>query len=171
MTTAWMKSMRPLEDVLKLVRSGVWSPEEAVLLVGFRPGAGGARQFRTASADAESRAVQPLQAIVADPATVAATVAKRARNPYGDFVFVGRAVTSDIVVDDPSVSKSHAAFRRDAGEPRRWFVKDNRSRNGTYVDGHRLEAGEWVPIRSGAQITFGGVAAYFVDPAGLAQLG
>jgi pSer/pThr/pTyr-binding forkhead associated (FHA) protein len=114
--------------------------------------------------------VPPLLAVVADAATVVAPVAKRPANPYGDFVFVGRASTSDVVLDDPSVSMSHAALRREAGDPPRWSLKDNRSHNGTHLDGERLDAGAWVPLRSGAQVTFGGVAAYFVDEEQLAVL-
>jgi hypothetical protein len=165
-----VESVRALREALQLVRGGAWTAGQPVLLLGFRPGASGGRQYRTLSADTESRAVPTLRSVVADAGTVVAPIAKRAGNPYGDFVFAGRAVTSDIVIDDPSVSKSHAAFRHDDGPKGGWHVKDNRSRNGTYLDGNKLESGAWVVIPNGAQITFGGVAAYFVDAEGLAAI-
>jgi pSer/pThr/pTyr-binding forkhead associated (FHA) protein len=99
---------------------------------------------------------------VTDPATLVAPIAKGARSPYGDFVFVGRGSTSDIVLSDPSVSKSHAAFQ---AEGARWFVKDNRARNGTFVDGRRLEPGERVPLVSGVYVSFGAYGAYFLEAA------
>ena len=70
----------------------------------------------------------------------------------------------------PGVSintKSHAAFQH---EGTLWFVKDARSRNGTYVDGRRLQSGARAEIESGSQITFGGIATYFVGLARLRRL-
>lgn len=157
-----------LKEALALVRRRAWTADEPALLFGFRPLAGGGRQFRTLSADGDARAVPSLGAVLVDEDTVVAAIAKRAGNPYGDFIFVGRGPTSDIVIEDPSVSKSHAAFQREQGAGGRWAVKDNRSRNGTYVDGNRIAPGVWTTIASGAQITFGGVAAYFIDAQRLA---
>jgi pSer/pThr/pTyr-binding forkhead associated (FHA) protein len=160
-----------LKEALELVRgSGAWNAADPVLLFGFRTATSSARQFRTKSAESDPPSVPSLRLVVADAETVVAPVVKRAGNPYGEFIFVGRAVTSDIVIDDPSISKSHAAFRRDPSKGGGWFVKDNRSRNGTYLDGEKLESSSWVAITSGAQITFGGVAAYFVDAEALAAL-
>jgi hypothetical protein len=162
-----------LKEALALVRRRTWVADEPALLLGFRPLAVGERQFRTLSSDADSRAVPPLVAVLVDTGTIVAPISKRTGNPYGDFVFVGRGPTSDLVIDDPSVSKSHAAFRRgDDGSAANggWMVKDNRSRNGTYIDGNRIVAGSWLAVGSGAQITFGGVAAYFVDAQKLATM-
>jgi pSer/pThr/pTyr-binding forkhead associated (FHA) protein len=88
-------------------------------------------------------------------------IVKGARNPYGDFVFVGRGSTSDIILADASVSKSHAAFQLEGGK---WFLKDNRARNGTFVNGRRLEPGERVALVSGKAIHFGAYGTYFLEP-------
>ncbi len=53
-----------------------------------------------------------------------------------DVVTVGRHPDSDIFLDDITVSRRHAEFRRD-GE--RFWVHDSGSLNGTYVNGRRAE--------------------------------
>jgi len=53
-----------------------------------------------------------------------------------DVVTVGRHPDSDIFLDDITVSRRHAEFRRDAG---RFWVHDVGSLNGTYVDGQRAD--------------------------------
>ncbi len=49
---------------------------------------------------------------------------------------IGRSRASDIVVDDPTVSRSHCVLlRRSDG----WFVTDTGSKSGTYVNGEKIE--------------------------------
>ena len=65
-----------------------------------------------------------------------------------DVVTVGRHPDSDIFLDDITVSRRHAEFRRDAN---RFWVHDVGSLNGTYVNGERaedqlLETGDEVQI-------------------------
>lgn len=54
----------------------------------------------------------------------------------GDIVTAGRAPESDLFLDDVTVSRRHAEFRREAGE---WHLVDTESLNGTYVNRHRVE--------------------------------
>ena len=65
-----------------------------------------------------------------------------------DVITVGRHPESDIFLDDITVSRRHAEFRRDA---HRFWVHDVGSLNGTYVNGARaddqlLETGDEVQI-------------------------
>jgi len=53
-----------------------------------------------------------------------------------DVVTVGRHPDSDIFLDDITVSRRHAEFRRDAN---RFWVHDVGSLNGTYVNGDRAD--------------------------------
>jgi pSer/pThr/pTyr-binding forkhead associated (FHA) protein len=53
-----------------------------------------------------------------------------------DVVRVGRHPDSDIFLDDITVSRRHAEFRREHG---RFSVHDSGSLNGTYVNGERAE--------------------------------
>ncbi|MEE0963411.1 FtsW/RodA/SpoVE family cell cycle protein [Ruminococcus sp. YE282] len=49
---------------------------------------------------------------------------------------IGRSRSSDIVVDDPTVSRSHCVLlRRSDG----WFITDTGSKSGTYVNGEKIE--------------------------------
>lgn len=53
-----------------------------------------------------------------------------------DVITVGRHPDSDIFLDDITVSRRHAEFRRDA---HRFWIHDVGSLNGTYVNGARAE--------------------------------
>lgn len=55
---------------------------------------------------------------------------------HGDLVTVGRAPESDLFLDDITVSRSHAEFRRDADG---WLLVDSGSLNGSYVNRRRVD--------------------------------
>jgi hypothetical protein len=54
-----------------------------------------------------------------------------------DVVTAGRHASSDIFLDDVTVSRQHAEFRRDASS---YTVRDTGSLNGTYVNRDRVDA-------------------------------
>jgi pSer/pThr/pTyr-binding forkhead associated (FHA) protein len=54
----------------------------------------------------------------------------------GDRATIGSSEAADIVVADGSVSRVHALLERLAGS---WFVQDLGSRNGTFVNGERVQ--------------------------------
>jgi len=63
---------------------------------------------------------------------------------------VGSSADSDLVVDDPSVSRTHLLVEQLGGT---WFVEDLGSRNGTYLNGQRI-TGRRV-VRPGDEIRLG----------------
>jgi hypothetical protein len=65
-------------------------------------------------------------------------------------VYVGRAATNDLVLDADTVSGRHASLWSDGG---RVFVEDLRSRNGTFVNGVRVEG--VARARDGDVVVFG----------------
>ncbi len=69
--------------------------------------------------------------------------------PDGKTVLVGRAVTSDLAVYDPTVSRKHAEL---SSTPGGLFVKDLGSSNGTFVNGNRIAE---ATVSPGDSITFG----------------
>jgi tetratricopeptide (TPR) repeat protein len=80
-------------------------------------------------------------------------------------VTLGRANSNDVIVRDSFISKVHAFFRCSEG---RWELADAGSRNGTWVASKRLDPkGEAITVRSGEILTFGRVAFFFLDAAGL----
>ncbi len=79
-----------------------------------------------------------------------------------DVVTVGRHPDSDIFLDDITVSRRHAEFRRDA---QRFWIHDVGSLNGTYVNGNRaddqlLETGDEVQVGKFKLV------AFLAEPAG-----
>ncbi len=65
---------------------------------------------------------------------------------------MGRSPVCRLRVDDPHASAEHAVL---AWNGWRWEVRDLGSRNGTFVDGARIDAGVLVPLRLGARLAFG----------------
>ena len=65
---------------------------------------------------------------------------------------VGRGPDAHTRISDPSVSSEHAAFLW-TGEG--WELRDLGSRNGTWLQGRRLSAGERVRVNAGYEIAFG----------------
>ena len=70
----------------------------------------------------------------------------------GDSILVGRALPSDVVVDDMTISRQHARFTYRDGCVE---VEDLSSRNGTLVRGMRVTSAK---LRSGDDVRLGGVA-------------
>jgi DNA-binding NtrC family response regulator len=71
----------------------------------------------------------------------------------GDSVVIGRVWPSALVVDDPSLSRQHARFRRTNDEI---VLEDLGSRNGTLVGGERIEQ---AVVRPGQKVMLGELTA------------
>jgi pSer/pThr/pTyr-binding forkhead associated (FHA) protein len=90
----------------------------------------------------------------------AAPRVERLALPASDGVVVfGRARDCDCVLADSTVSRSHAAIRRD-GE--RWFLRDLASANGTRLNGRRVV--DEVEVRPGDRVGFGAVGYRLTAP-------
>ncbi len=111
------------------------------------------------SADAHAGAVDTL------PAGSALLVVKRGPNAGSRFLLdqdvttAGRHPDSDIFLDDVTVSRRHAEFRREAGG---FVVHDVGSLNGTYVNRERVEESA---LRSGDEIQIGKFKLVFLTGA------
>jgi hypothetical protein len=78
-----------------------------------------------------------------------------------DWTRIGRSLSADIRFDDPTVSRRHALVHRDADAVR---MLDDRSLNGVFVNGERIEMRE---LRDGDQLTIGRFELYFITAEGL----
>ena len=89
----------------------------------------------------------------------------RDKRPLGD-VSIGRSEDCDLVIEDETVSSSHAIYRPapKTGEP---SIMDQESTNGTFVNGHRMLPFKFFLIQDGDVISFGDVAFKFFTPTGL----
>lgn len=86
--------------------------------------------------------------------------------PPGE-VTVGRGDDVDVAIELASVSTIHAKLACGADG---WSIEDSGSRNGTFVNGDRLESGAVRPIASGTAIRLGPEALFtFLEPDGLAE--
>ena len=72
--------------------------------------------------------------------------------------FIGRAPACEIPVTSPKASRHHALLWR------AWdgvYIVDNQSKNGTFVNGHRIE--QRCRLRRGDCLTVGGAEIYVID--------
>jgi ABC-type multidrug transport system ATPase subunit/pSer/pThr/pTyr-binding forkhead associated (FHA) protein len=79
----------------------------------------------------------------------------------GRPVLIGRELGCQVRVHSPLVSRRHAEV---SWSPDGWKIRDLGSRNGTYVDGHRVEV---VTVRPGTRVRIGSAG----DDAPVVQLG
>ncbi len=105
------------------------------------------------------------------PAPGEALVFAVARRPGAGHAFpqgvtIGRAATSDLVLDDTSVSRLHAVLQLDEAGAQ-WVLSDAGSRNGTRLNGLKLEARMRGLLRDGAELTLGDACLRFFTPQGL----
>ena len=68
----------------------------------------------------------------------------------GEKVLTGRSVKADIFLDDVTVSRKHAEFRKEGDS---FTVRDVGSLNGTYVNKERITAE--TPLHSGDEVQIG----------------
>ena len=70
---------------------------------------------------------------------------------------VGRGLAADVRLDENSVSRRHAMLVHDAEGAR---VLDDRSSNGTFVNGRRVEQ---APLTNGDELTLGRVVLRYLE--------
>jgi len=79
------------------------------------------------------------------------------RELVGDVITIGRAPSSDVVIDDPTVSAQHASLTK---APSGYRLKDLGSTNGTQINGVSITDDE---LKDRAEIRFGCVTGVFRD--------
>jgi pSer/pThr/pTyr-binding forkhead associated (FHA) protein len=78
----------------------------------------------------------------------------------GQSLHIGRSPASDILLEDPSVSRRHAVVTHRGG---RTVLLDDRSLNGIYVNGERVSE---APLTDGDWIGIGHVSLRYVEVTG-----
>jgi pSer/pThr/pTyr-binding forkhead associated (FHA) protein len=80
--------------------------------------------------------------------------------PLGqEWTRIGRSLAADLRFDDATVSRRHALI---VSQPDGVRVLDDRSLNGVYVNGARVE---WSPLADGDEVTVGRHLIVFMDTA------
>ena len=95
-------------------------------------------------------------------------IKKRPENPFPDRISVGRATNCDVVVRVSFVSKLHAHFLVGPGGELR--VQDQRSANGTRLNGRELPAGISATVVAGDTVCFGAVELKLMNAGALFDL-
>ena len=76
-----------------------------------------------------------------------------------EWTRIGRSLSADIRFDDATVSRRHALVVNQADGVR---VLDDRSLNGVYVNGERVD---WAPLADGDEIAIGRHSIHYFDTA------
>lgn len=98
---------------------------------------------------------EELSAVAALPAGSALLIVKRGPSDGSRFLLdvdlttAGRHPNAEIFLDDVTVSRKHAEFRRSEG---RFSVTDLASLNGTYLNGERVDSS---PLTDGDEVQVG----------------
>jgi pSer/pThr/pTyr-binding forkhead associated (FHA) protein len=106
----------------------------------------------TRLADARAGIEAPGQYLVYDDGEAAV-----AHELTREWTRIGRSLAADVRFDDPTVSRRHALVVR---QPDGVRVLDDRSLNGVFVNGERIE---WHPLRDGDELVVGRHRIAFVD--------
>jgi pSer/pThr/pTyr-binding forkhead associated (FHA) protein len=77
-----------------------------------------------------------------------------------EWTKIGRSLTADIRLDDPTVSRRHALICRQRQGVR---VLDDRSLNGIFLNGERTE---WAELNDRDELMIGRYHLYFLDTSG-----
>lgn len=85
----------------------------------------------------------------------------------GTQLTLGRGMECDAVINDGTLSTLHLVFMQGPGVV--WTVRDAGSRNGSTLDGVKLEAGKPKELRTGCKLTAAGVTFTYYGPAGMLQ--
>lgn len=75
-----------------------------------------------------------------------------------DTVYVGRSSANDLRLKDKSISRKHLSVRTEGGK---FYVKDLKSTNGTFVDGRRIDSGTEVEVGHGIPLAAGNIFLSF----------
>jgi hypothetical protein len=96
-------------------------------------------------------------------------LSKKPGASFPDRITIGRTPNNDVVIAEPSVSRFHAYVRHDGPQ---WVVADAGSKNGSWLDKHRLEPRKERALASRSVLRLGDVDLTFVDAGDLfAELG
>jgi hypothetical protein len=85
----------------------------------------------------------------------------------GTQLTLGRGPECDAVINDGTLSQLHLVFMQ--GPNQTWTVRDAGSRNGSMLDGVKLDPGAPATLKTGCKLTAAGVTFTFYGPAGMLQ--
>ena len=73
-------------------------------------------------------------------------------------ITIGREADNNVVIDNKLASRHHALIQKIRDD---YFLKDEESTNGTYLNGTKIPAGKYVKLNRGDKITIGSANLVF----------
>ena len=101
-----------------------------------------------------------LRAVISEASAVVPL--RKSPDSMWDHITVGRASTSDILIDDPAISNVHAHFEIDV-DADVTSVQDVGSSNGTHVNRRPLQPHAPAVLKSGDCVRFGQTIFYYIN--------
>lgn len=123
------------------------------------PGTGGDAKFSTRILPPMNAGALLLMSSSVDPDRSVIEVVKKGSREFKGLIHVGRTDNNDVVLQAGGISKLHAYFTRDPASSS-YLLTDAGSKNGTAVNGIRLETRRPDPLSDGALICFGGIFTF-----------
>ena len=114
----------------------------------------------------QAATVMILEAVTRPPATASGEALALALIPgkQGSFT-LGRGAECDASINDGTLSQLHLVFMRAPNGV--WTVRDAGSKNGSWLDGRKLEAGRPQELREGNRVIAAQVAFTYYSPTGM----
>jgi hypothetical protein len=88
---------------------------------------------------------------------------------FSGWLEIGRTIENDIVINDYTISKSHARIRKNP-QGMGWFLEDRGSTNHTFIGRQSLQADEPQLVKSGSLLRFGRLHFTLLDPSAFCAL-
>ena len=163
-----------LLDVGSGSASRYWRDIPVLMIVGDQTGSALATSVFERPLEEHSTALKVNEPSVALVETLKASrlapVSSKRTSSLAASVFVGRLGRSDICLNHVTVSKTHACISPPELPGGMWQIQDVGSRNGTFVNGHRLARGEWGHLKFGDEVVLGSLHCIFLDSEALDDL-
>ncbi len=107
--------------------------------------------------------------LAGDPRVFRVEKGAKANNVFAFGITLGRVDTNDLVLEDDSVSRFHAFLKLDE-RTQTWLLTDAESKNGTWLDGKKVEPNQGVAVKDASLLKFGDATLKFLLPASFKKL-
>lgn len=94
---------------------------------------------------------QHIEAI-SNPSAVSYLLFDKKKIQLVSKITIGRESDNSVVIDNKLASRHHALIQKIRDD---YFLKDENSTNGTYLNGTKIPAGKYVKLNKGDKITIG----------------
>jgi hypothetical protein len=126
-------------------------------LVWWPDASDGKKSFRTAT----GAMLTPVGSTGSGVPAALELVKKEGTNEFPFGITIGRAENNDVVLEHDQVSRFHAYVRPGEGC---WYLVDNDSRNGTYVNGEKLKPNQPQKLPGNGKVRFGLLEVLYFQP-------